>query len=729
MSKRFTLLFIIVAFLSITLKNQAQTVTLSFDTYGVTPYMVSLSTTDIYDFAFTGLHNVGVGTKTFLIASIRGKKFTAPTYTVTRMPAGSKAAFGTTKDVQNDSTQVVYFTPDLPGTYNVTVTDGIYSSMVVINSAKYLGFQNSVVNGVDTKLTCNTCHSETVTSWQKTNHSTMFTRAMSATPGLSGPTDHYSASCIKCHTTGYDANTTAKNDGFDDLGFVYPTVITTTTYSSLVTQFPDAMKRANIQCESCHGPASGHLGNTEDERMTATFSPDVCASCHESGTNHIIARQFRSALHAVTVNESGPGREACVQCHTGKGFVQYVDGVATTDPYFDSQYYPIACAACHDPHNASSLYPARDDAGNDAGHQLRKLTVTLLQANTTTPASPTTMSVAGAGLGSVCMNCHQSRNEANASIAGAGTSAINNRFGPHHGPQGDILYGNNMLALGGVSLAKTNHFGATGDACVTCHMYNLNRIDASGNLIASGGHTFSMSTEKKDSNGNYILDSSGKRIPDVDNIAACAQCHGSTFGTGFDQAKFFYNGNGDLDGDGITNGLQVEVQGMIAKILAQMPKDPKTGLMATPSSTWTKTQLSAYWNALTAQEDKSNGIHNPKYVVTALWGAMKSLGLTVPTANEKLDNQTIPTDYVVYQNYPNPFNPSTNIKFALPKESHVKLTIFDATGREVITLIDDQLAAGTHDVSWNAKNLASGLYIYRIEAGNFIKASKMLLLK
>jgi hypothetical protein len=729
MSKRFTLLLFIVTFFSVTLKYQAQTVTLSFDTYGVTPYMVASSTTDIYDFTYTGLHNVGVGTKTFLIASIRGKKFTAPAYTVTRMPAGSKAAFGTTKEIQNDSTQVVYFTPDLPGTYNLTVTDGVYSTMVVINSAKYLGFQNSVVNGVDTKLTCNTCHSATVTSFQKTNHSTMFTRAMSATPGLSGPTDHYSANCVKCHTTGYDANTTAKNDGFDDLGFVYPTVITATTYSTLLTQFPDAMKRANIQCESCHGPASGHLGNTNDERISVTFSPDVCAYCHESGTNHIIAREFRTAIHAAPVNESGPGREACVQCHTGKGFQQFAEGVPTTDPYFDSQYYPITCAGCHDPHNPSSLYPTRDDAGNDAGHQLRKLTVTLLQANTTTPTSPTKMDVTGAGLGALCMNCHQSRTEANAAIAGAGTSSISSRFGPHHGPQGDILYGNNMLALGGVTLAKSNHFGATGDACVTCHMYNLNRIDGTGKLIESGGHTFGMSTYQKDAQGNYLRDATGARIPGDDNMEACAQCHGGTLGLSFDQAKFVYNKIKDLDNNGIEEGLQIEVKGMIAKIFAQMPKDPKTGLMATPSSSWTKTQLSAYWNALTAQEDRSNGVHNPKYVVTALWGAMKSLGINLPTSNEQFDSENIPTDYVVYQNYPNPFNPSTIIKFATPKESHVKLTIYDATGREVVTLIDDQLAAGTHNVSWNAKNLASGLYIYRIEAGNFVKANKMLLLK
>ena len=241
-------------------------------------------------------------------------------------------------------------------------------------------------------------------------------------------------------------------------------------------------------------------------------------------------------------------------------------------------------------------------------------------------------------------------------------------------------------------------------------MYNLNRIDANKNLILSGGHSYRMST------------------PDgIDNMEACAQCHGSTFGTSFDQARFFYNGKGDLDGDGVTNGLQDEVKGMIAKIFSQMPKT-SAGVMATPSASWTKTQLSAYWNALTAQEDKSNGIHNPKYVISALLGAYKLLGISSPaTAVES--EESIPSAYTLYQNYPNPFNPTTNIKFALPHSGHVKLTIYDALGREVETLVNNELAAGTHTLVWTAKNMASGIYLYRIEANNYVKVNKMLLVK
>jgi len=85
--------------------------------------------------------------------------------------------------------------------------------------------------------------------------------------------------------------------------------------------------------------------------------------------------------------------------------------------------------------------------------------------------------------------------------------------------------------------------------------------------------------------------------------------------------------------------------------------------------------------------------------------------------------------YKMSQNYPNPFNPSTTIKFSIPKASNVKLTIFDAIGREVAVLIDKQMNAGNYSFNWNAINLSSGIYLYKIESNNFIDVKKMILLK
>ena len=93
------------------------------------------------------------------------------------------------------------------------------------------------------------------------------------------------------------------------------------------------------------------------------------------------------------------------------------------------------------------------------------------------------------------------------------------------------------------------------------------------------------------------------------------------------------------------------------------------------------------------------------------------------------NHNQIPSDYSLSQNYPNPFNPSTKISFSLPQANNVKLVVYDLLGREVATLVNDYMNAGNHTVDFNASTLASGVYMYRIEAGSFTAAKKMMLLK
>ncbi len=93
------------------------------------------------------------------------------------------------------------------------------------------------------------------------------------------------------------------------------------------------------------------------------------------------------------------------------------------------------------------------------------------------------------------------------------------------------------------------------------------------------------------------------------------------------------------------------------------------------------------------------------------------------------DNANIPLQYELYQNYPNPFNPSTTIFFAIPEESNVTLKVYNSLGKEVATLVNRVLPAGYHSVVFNAKNLVSGIYFYKIEAGNYTSVRKMLLMK
>lgn len=88
-----------------------------------------------------------------------------------------------------------------------------------------------------------------------------------------------------------------------------------------------------------------------------------------------------------------------------------------------------------------------------------------------------------------------------------------------------------------------------------------------------------------------------------------------------------------------------------------------------------------------------------------------------------------PMQFELKQNYPNPFNPSTTIEYVIPKQSFVKLIIFDMLGREVSTLVREKKEAGTYSVVWNASPFASGVYFYKLQANDFIQTRKILLIK
>ena len=96
---------------------------------------------------------------------------------------------------------------------------------------------------------------------------------------------------------------------------------------------------------------------------------------------------------------------------------------------------------------------------------------------------------------------------------------------------------------------------------------------------------------------------------------------------------------------------------------------------------------------------------------------------------QRLDKIENITAYELYDNFPNPFNPSTQIRFDLPLESFVKLKIYDVMGREIQTLVNEYKRKGSYLVSFNAVNVASGIYYYKLQADNFIIIKKMLLLK
>jgi hypothetical protein len=120
--------------------------------------------------------------------------------------------------------------------------------------------------------------------------------------------------------------------------------------------------------------------------------------------------------------------------------------------------------------------------------------------------------------------------------------------------------------------------------------------------------------------------------------------------------------------------------------------------------------------------DNANKAYNSAVALKKVMDAFK-LKTGVKTLN------TTPTSFALSQNYPNPFNPTTNIKYSIPSEMQVSLKVYDILGREVASLVNEKQVGGSYQVNFDASKLASGVYIYRLDAGTFVQSKKMILIK
>jgi len=144
-------------------------------------------------------------------------------------------------------------------------------------------------------------------------------------------------------------------------------------------------------------------------------------------------------------------------------------------------------------------------------------------------------------------------------------------------------------------------------------------------------------------------------------------------------------------------------------------------------------------NPVPAYDDPEDP-NNPGY---ALWPAMGTIRndmgayggpgaagwIIMGIEDEFKLTEEIPSSFLLYQNYPNPFNPTTTIEFELLKSNEVTLNVFNILGEEVATLVSERLSAGSYSYEWDASNLASGVYLYRLETEGYVKTRKMILMK
>ena len=117
------------------------------------------------------------------------------------------------------------------------------------------------------------------------------------------------------------------------------------------------------------------------------------------------------------------------------------------------------------------------------------------------------------------------------------------------------------------------------------------------------------------------------------------------------------------------------------------------------------------------------------HYITKPFYAGDSVFFSTQNITAVLDDDYQPEEFSLEQNYPNPFNPSTKIRFQLPARTYVRLEVYDILGSRISTLINKEMSAGTYEAEFDGRRFASGVYIYRIQAGSFVSSKKMLLVK
>jgi hypothetical protein len=656
----------------------------------------------------SGLGVIGKKEKAFFVADTAGSGSTIVSsfsWSLTA-PSGSAANLDSTMKIGTS------FTADTNGYFYVHLTAGGLTVHDTIFVSNYIG----VPADIGTACLCHGGLFDAVAmkaKWAGTAHAKIYSEGIRGKLEVDPATGHgvYKPSCAKCHTTGYNATSNNGNFGYattvtgwDTTWIKMPAatlrpdgdynISDTSIYHQFVTnsKWSSVVPVATIGCETCHGPLADHQSFAFGDKhysKAVTWDAGVCNQCHNASSHHNIGARWAASAHGILETGKDTKRTSCFPCHSGSAFGKWMGNKA--QPGWDANVdggVKISCQACHDPHDATNP------------KQLRTMSVDSLKNG----YKPTM-----GGLGAICMNCHQARSNVAAKVTTNASKyyGFGAHYGPHGNPQTDMYFGTNGYQFGdNLFTGVSTHATILDDACATCHMQDRGGLP---------NHEFGMD------------DTTGGFKP----WTVCQPCHGMV--GGYDDIRASY----DYDGNGVIEGVQTEVQGLLTKLKAILPKNPSgepLDDMYTPADTATilaggQPLVGKIWDYYLVKNDRSMGVHNAKYAVSIL---QKALGL-YPLDVKKMGLE-VPKDFALNQNYPNPFNPTTNITFSLPKDELVRLEVYDMLGRLVKTLVNSTVSAGNFSITWDGKDqdgakVSSGMYLYRLQAGSFSTVKKMLMLK
>ena len=492
----------------------------------------------------TGIQNVPINVPVLL----HGTTQASYGWEILAKPTGSAAT------LQDNTTQDPYFTPDVAGTY--TIEQEVTEATIDIYAGTYVGgITGQDENGNPIMGACTSCHSspalysEVFAAWAESGHAHIFSDNVNTS-------DHYSESCLSCHTVGYLSGANGIDqasdwDAFIDSGLLHDT--SPTNWTTILADYPETAKLANIQCENCHGPnnTTQHFAGGAGR---FSISSDVCATCHGEPPRHGRFQQWEESGHGnfeLAIEEGLSSN--CARCHAGQGFLAYIqqsdltenlqgaDGNATEEELIalgcgPDQVQPQTCAVCHDPHYVGTVSGDTTDAP--------------MRIQGDTPILASGFRATEVGKGAICIVCHNSRrglrNDSNPPPADSYNA-------PHDGAQGDVLMGQNAFF---VSIPQRSSHANLLNSCVACHM-QATPPPAGFSYNQSGtNHTFSAS------------------------IDICSQCH-----TGLSGAALQGSTELMLDDLRIAIGTAASAKLNALGTIKVRAYDPETGLYSSDSDT------------------------------------------------------------------------------------------------------------------------------------------------
>ncbi len=312
--------------------------------------------------------------------------------------------------------------------------------------------------------------------------------------------------------------------------------------------------------------------------------PSNCFECHSDVDLAVVRAQteWAESRHGEGETVFEGTNASCVRCHANEGFIQFVEDPARLTYTGSTTPTNINCFTCHAPHSSG-----------DFGLRI------------TAPVALLNGESADVGLSNGCIVCHQARRDVNVYVTASNNITI--RFGPHHGPQGDLLLGTNGYEYDGfdytnadMAFHRTSKPEGSRDGeygCVMCHMIAVN--------YQVGGHTFKTATVDEES-GDTVY-----------NVDACTACHTTYEGEDFD-----------------INGVRTEIDGLLAELQVLLEAAGFVDGTGTPLTVSGRPadDAGAIWNFMyIGREDRSHGAHNPDYARALLQSTINYMNSRAPS--------------------------------------------------------------------------------------------------